>query len=82
MPSPPRATFERARESFQEMQSAGDPETLQDAWEDFLIYHQRTWNRCAAYYRGKPFWGALLLKYAAQRANDSFAAVCAAGTTR
>jgi hypothetical protein len=70
MPSPPRNSFERAREAFQEMESASDLETLQDAWEDFLIYHQRTWNRCLACYKGKPFWGPLEPKFAAQRAND------------
>ena len=71
MLSPPRLSYERARESFQEMEHAGDLEALKDAWEDYLIYHQRTWNRCEAYYKGKLFWGALLPKYAGQRANAS-----------
>jgi hypothetical protein len=70
MPSPPRISFDRAREAFQEMETASDLETLQDAWEDFLVYHQRTWNRCFAYYKGKSFWGPLEPKFAAQRAND------------
>ena len=70
MPSLPRTSFERAREAFQEMENASDLETLQDAWEDFLIYHQRTWNRCLGYYKGKSFWGSLEPKFAALRAND------------
>jgi len=70
VPSPPRISFERTREAFQEMETAVDLETLQDAWEDFLIYHQRTWNRCSAYYKGKPFWGPLEPKYATQRTQD------------
>ncbi len=53
------------------MERASDLEALRDAWEDFLIYHQRTWNRCEAYYKGKPFWGPLLPKYSARRSNDS-----------
>lgn len=70
MLSPPRISFNRAREALQEMESADDLETLQDAWEDFLIYHQRTWNRCSAYYKGRSFWGSLEPKFATQRAND------------
>lgn len=52
------------------MGNASDLETLQDAREDFLVYRQRTWNRCLAYYEGKPFWSGLKPKFAAQRAND------------
>ena len=41
------------------------------AWELFLIYHQRTWNKCDAYYKGKGFWGPLHPKYSARRKQDS-----------
>ncbi len=70
MPSPPRTSFGRAREALEEMENASDLETLQDAWEDFLLYRHRTWNRCLAYYKGKSFWGPREPKFAAQRAND------------
>ncbi len=71
MSSPPRIAFERARESLREMESASCLADLQDAWEDFLIYHQRAWNRCGAYYKDKAYWGQLLPKHAALRGNDS-----------
>jgi hypothetical protein len=68
--SPPRITFERVLNLLQRLQQAPDMEALADTWELFLIYHQRTWNRCAAYYRGKPFWGALENKYKSHRKVD------------
>jgi hypothetical protein len=70
MSSSPRSSYERVQESFREMEGAEDLEALRDAWEDFLVYHQRTWNKCKAYYAGNPFWGPLLPKYSAQRSNE------------
>ena len=45
-------------------------EDLAHAWELFLIYHQRTWNKAEGYYKGQPYWKKLLPKYASERKND------------
>lgn len=68
--SPPLSTFKRVSELLQQMQQAPDIDALAESWELFLIYHQRTWNRCAAYYKGKHFWGPLENRYGDRRKAD------------
>ncbi len=43
---------------------------LAHCWELFLIFHQRTWNKCEAQYKGQAFWGPLLPKYSARRKHS------------
>lgn len=52
------------------MRDATQMDDLAHAWELFLIFHQRTWNKCQANYKGRDFWGPLLPKYSAIRKND------------
>jgi len=69
-PSPPRVSFQRVIDLLHRMRHAQTIEELSDSWELFLIYHQRTWNRCAAYYKSKPFWVALESRYKDLRKAD------------
>ena len=52
------------------MQQAPDLNALADAWELFLIYHQRTWNHCDAHYGTQGFWARLKPKFAARRKQE------------
>lgn len=68
--SPPRITYQRLCSYLQAMREAADLEAMADSWELFLIYHQRTWNRCEAHYKGQEYWAPLLPKYSARRKSD------------
>lgn len=68
--SPPRLAYRMARDNLQAMRDARQLDDLALAWELFLIYHQRTWNKCEAHYKGKSFWGPLLPKYSTKRKHD------------
>lgn len=69
--SPPRTVYSRLHSYLQTMQHASDLDTLADTWELFLIYHQRTWNRCEAHYAGQPFWGRLNPTFSARRKRET-----------
>lgn len=68
--SQPRLAFEQTTHSLQAMQTATTIEDLAHAWELFLIYHQRTWNKAEGHYKGQQYWNKLLPKYASERKND------------
>lgn len=68
--TPPRIAYQYARSNLQAMRTAEQLDDLALAWELFLIYHQRTWNKCEAHYKGKAFWGPLQPKYSAKRKHD------------
>lgn len=69
--SPPRIAYQQLHFHLDAMRNASDLEAMADAWELFLIYHQRTWNRCEAHYKGQACWTPLLPKYSAKRKQDS-----------
>ncbi|CAM5319862.1 hypothetical protein [Eoetvoesiella caeni] len=68
--TPPRIAYQNTRQYLQAMQDADQLDDLALAWELFLIFHQRTWNKCEAHYTGKRFWGPLLPKYSTRRKRD------------
>jgi hypothetical protein len=68
--SPPRIAYQKARNYLQAMREAEQLDDLAQAWEQFLIFHQRTWNKCIAYYKGNKFWGPLQPKYSTRRKQD------------
>lgn len=68
--TPPSISYKMAKHNLQAMRDAAQLDDLALAWELFLIYHQRTWNKCEAHYKGKPFWGPLLPKYSTKRKHD------------
>ncbi|MGC1172227.1 hypothetical protein [Polaromonas sp.] len=68
--SPPRIAYKKAQDCLQEMRDSAQLDDLAHAWELFLIFHQRTWNKCEAHYKGSAFWGRLLAKYSAIRKRD------------
>lgn len=68
--SPPRIAYQSSRQQLDAMRNAEQLDDLAHAWELFLIFHQRTWNKCEAHYKRKKFWGPLLPKFAARRKRD------------
>lgn len=68
--TPPRIAYQNARNYLQAMRDAKLLDDLALAWELFLIFHQRTWNKCEAHYKGKTFWGPLQPKYSTRRKQD------------
>ena len=68
--TPPRIAYQNATNNLMDMQVAKQLDDLALAWELFLIFHQRTWNKCEAHYRGRSFWGPLLPKYSTRRKQD------------
>lgn len=68
--TPPRVAYLNARKNLQAMRDAEQLDDLALAWELFLIFHHRTWNKCQAQYEGKAFWGPLQPKYSARRKQD------------
>lgn len=68
--SQPRIAYKKSQESLQEMRDSVQLGDLAHAWELFLIFHQRTWNKCEVHYKGTEFWGRLLPKYSAMRKQN------------
>lgn len=68
--TPPRIAYQNATNYLMDMRVAKQLDDLALAWELFLIFHQRTWNKCEAHYRGTSFWGPLLPKYSTRRKQD------------
>lgn len=68
--TPPRTAYQKAKQYLQAMTDAEQLDDLAHAWEIFLIYHQRTWNKSEAHYKGKTFWAKLLPKYSARRKHE------------
>jgi len=68
--SPPRVAYRKLQEQLNEMESAAELDDLADAWEIFLIFHQRVWNKSEAFYKKEPFWSRLQQKFAALRKQD------------
>jgi hypothetical protein len=52
------------------MRTAEQLDDLAHYWELFLIFHQRTWNKCETQYKGQAFWGPLFPKYSAKRKHS------------
>jgi hypothetical protein len=68
--SAPRVAYSDTQKWLTEMEAATALDDLAHAWELFLIYHQRVWNKSEAHYKGKPFWGGIKSKYSARRNQD------------
>ena len=68
--SPPRIAYQSTRNYLQAMRDAEQLDDLALAWELFLVFHQRVWNKCEAHYKGSKFWGPLQPKYSARRKHD------------
>lgn len=68
--SAPRIAYRKVQELLAEMEAASELDDLADAWEVFLIYHQRVWNKSEAYYKGEAFWGRIRQKFSARRKSD------------
>ena len=68
--TPPKTAYQNAKNNLQAMRDAEQLDDLALAWELFLIYHQRAWNKCEAHYTGKAFWGPLRPKYSSRRKHD------------
>lgn len=68
--TPPRIAYQHVINNLQEMRAAKQLDDLALAWELFLIFHQRTWNKCEAHYKGSAFWGPLQPKYSTRRKQE------------
>ncbi len=68
--TPPRIAYQNTQNWLVAMRDSEQLDDLALAWESFLIYHQRTWRKCAAHYKEKEFWGSLQSKYSTRRKTD------------
>lgn len=65
-----RLALVEAQKWLAEMEAATALDDLAHAWELFLIYHQRVWNKSEAHYRGEPFWTGIRARYSTRRKQD------------
>ena len=70
-PSAPRKAYADTQHWYNEMTAAQELDDLALAWELFLIYHQRTWNKCQNLYRGKSYWSTIVAEYSPKRGTDT-----------
>lgn len=63
----PRYALRQAQVKFDAMQYVGDFDSLVQLWEEFLVAHQRVWNKAERQYRTSPFWGPIRQKYGSER---------------
>jgi hypothetical protein len=66
----PQIELDRAAEAITAMETAGDLDTFEEHWKEFLRRIERSWNKTIAHYGKSPKWSGWCSKYERARKID------------